>query len=234
MAAAKKTSDLKLNALQRRLKYTFKDEAKLKRALTHRSASAKNNERLEFFGDSVLGFVIAEMLFHEESKADEGRLTRIRAALVREETLAAIARELDLGPELIMGSGEYRSGGFNRDSILADAFEALLAAIYLDSDMATAKAWLLARMGDRIEQAIATPVHKDPKTRLQERMQSQGLSLPVYEMLGAVGQAHAQTFEVSCTIQSPPVTLAAKGMSRRKAEQAAAQAVLDQMDSMND
>jgi len=210
------------------LGYTFKDASLLRIALTHRSAVGKNNERLEFLGDSILNFVIAEALFERYPKAKEGELSRLRASLVKGDTLAKLARELDLGAYLKLGGGELKSGGFRRDSILADALEAVLAAVYLDSDFATCRA-LIQRLFE--SQLAALPVVaalKDPKTRLQEILQARQQALPSYDIMAVSGEPHAQKFTVRCTLDDGLVTTA-EGSSRRKAEQEAARQALRQL-----
>lgn len=216
--------------LMQALGYSFSDEKLLKLALTHRSVSGNhNNERLEFLGDSILGMIIADYLYHRFPQEKEGRLTRLRANLVKQESLAEIARRLKLGDYLSLGAGELKSGGFRRDSILADTVEALLGAIYLDSgNIDLCRHCLLAWYDDRLDQAAAEPVLKDPKSRLQEYLQAHHLALPVYSVSAIMGEDHNQTFKVQCAIDgSPPVF--GSGNSRRHAEQAAATALLQQL-----
>lgn len=217
------------------LGYSFRDPALLELALTHRSASGgRNNERLEFLGDAVLGLLVAEQLYARFPKEDEGRLTRLRAALVKETTLAQVARELKLGDQLKLGPGELKSGGYRRDSILADAVEALLAAIYLDAhhDLEPCRQAVLRWYGGRFEHA-ASLVHqlKDPKSRLQEWLQARRLSLPQYEVVAVTGEAHEQVFTVQCQVEGQAVTVG-RGASRRIAEQEAAAQVLSQLEQM--
>lgn len=200
----------------------------LQQALTHRSAGAPHNERLEFLGDALVNLIVAEALYAHWPRADEGALTRARAELVRESALAPIARTLDLGAQLTLGPGEMKSGGHRRDSILADAFEALVAAIYLDSDFPTCRAVVLPWF----EQAIAAlpPPHKvgkDAKTRLQEWLQARQKPLPVYALVAETGEDHAKSFHVTCTLAQPPMSTEGIGHSRRAAEQVAAEAALD-------
>ncbi|MFT3792466.1 MAG: ribonuclease III [Rudaea sp.] len=208
-----------------RIAYRFTDAALRERALTHRSAGADNNERLEFFGDALVNAVVAELLFEEFPKAAEGELTRLRARLVSEPALAAIARGLDLGDALHLGPGELKSGGFRRDSILADAFEAIVGAVYLDGGWAVCRGFVRALVAPRIE-AAATMDDKDAKTRLQEWLQSRGEPLPAYELVATSGADHARVFDVECRIDSYAVRAAGRGSSRRAAEQAAAGAAL--------
>ena len=200
----------------------------LQQALTHRSAGAPHNERLEFLGDALVNLIVAEALYEHWPRADEGALTRARAELVRESALAPIARTLDLGPRLTLGPGEMKSGGHRRDSILADALEALIAAIYLDSDFPTCRAVVIPWFEAAIA-ALPPPnkVGKDAKTRLQEWLQARQKPLPIYTLLGETGEEHAKSFQVSCVLSHPPVTAEGVGTSRRAAEQAAAEAVLE-------
>ena len=197
------------------------------RALTHRSASGNNNERLEFLGDAVLNFLVAEALYRSDPTAHEGALTRRRASLVRRETLSKIAKELSLGEELHLGAGELKSGGRDRDSILADAVEALIGALYLDRGLDPCRDWVATLLAPRLRDATHHEVIKDPKTRLQELLQSKGLPLPVYEVVRLDGAAHEQTFVVSCTVPGLASPVRGNGSSRRKAEQAAAGAVVE-------
>lgn len=216
--------------LARRLGHQFQDPSLLEQALTHRSAGAGHNERLEFLGDSIINFLIAETLYRAKPDAREGQLTRLRALLVRRDTLAAVARELELGAALKLGGGELKSGGRDRDSILADALEAVIGAVYLDSDMDTCRALAARLFSARIEQALKRRAGKDPKTRLQERLQAQGLPLPSYEVVDVKGAAHVQEFRVSCTVAGLDEPTCGTGGSRRKAEQAAARLALEQLD----
>lgn len=210
--------------------YEFNDTALLKRALTHRSASAKHYERLEFLGDSILSMVIAEALFQRFTKQDEGDLSRMRATLVCGPTLAQLAKKFELGETLQLGPGELKSGGFRRESILSDAVESLIGAVYLDSDLDTCKAMVLQWFQPMLEAIKPGVSQKDPKTRLQEYLQGRQQPLPVYEVVARQGQAHNQKFTVSCTIEGLADPAQGTGTSRRKAEQAAASAVLDQLE----
>ncbi|WP_266167939.1 ribonuclease III [Dyella subtropica] len=211
-----------------KLTYRFRDPALAQLALTHRSAGKPNNERLEFLGDALLGVVVAELLYEAHPNASEGELSRLRAQLVNGQALAVIARELELGDGLKLGSGELKSGGFRRESILADAFEALVAAIYLDSDFATCKAAVRELFAERV--AAIPRSSKDAKTRLQEWLQAHGWPLPLYELKDSHGEDHAKTFDVSCAIVEPaPISAEGRGGSRRAAEQDAAEAVLRQL-----
>lgn len=210
--------------------YEFSDNELLRQALTHRSAAAKHYERLEFLGDSILSMVIAEALYDQFPKQDEGDLSRMRASLVCGPTLAKLAKQFGLGDHLRLGPGELKSGGFRRESILSDAVESIIGAMYLDSDITTCKQVVLQWFKpylDTIEPGIS---HKDPKTRLQEYMQGRQLPLPVYEVTAKQGQAHNQQFTVSCAVEGLSETIVGTGTSRRKAEQTAASAVLRKLD----
>lgn len=203
-------------------------------ALTHRSLGRVNNERLEFLGDALLGFVIAEALMRRFPDADEGALSRARSALVKQESLAAQARALHLGERLRLGSGELRTGGHTRDSILADAFEALIGAVYLDQGFTAAEALILRLFAEPLRHVAAHLPDKDPKTQLQEWLQSQHRPLPEYEVVEIAGKQHDQRFAVRCRLRDAEVTREAdasaetigSGTSRRRAEQAAASAML--------
>lgn len=204
-----------------RLGYHFDDPALLRQALTHRSRGGRNNERLEFLGDAILGFVVAEALFRQFPRASEGELTRMRARLVRRETLADIARQLEMGPHLNLGVGELRSGGADRDSILSDALEALIGAIYLDSGIEAATGVLLRLLEEQLG-SVSPDIVKDPKTRLQELLQKQGLPLPLYEVVRQEGKPHELLFIVECRAGEPAAVFRGEGGSRRDAEQQAA------------
>jgi len=216
--------------LEQHLGYKFTDASLLQQALTHRSAGNRNNERLEFLGDAVLGGVIAGELYHRFPGASEGRLSRLRASLVRRESLADIARTLEIGQYLQLGSGERKSGGHRRDSIMSDAVEALFGAIYLDSDFATCRRCILALFGARLEGLTETAVLKDPKTRLQEYLQARRRPLPEYAVINISGEAHAQLFQVQCRVDGGEPAIGA-GNSRRQAEQDAAAQILEQLES---
>ncbi|MFQ6371326.1 ribonuclease III [Shewanella sp. YIC-542] len=218
-----------LPRLCRTLGYQFKDLSLLEQALTHRSAANKHNERLEFLGDSVLSVVISDKLFHQFPKVTEGDLSRMRATLVCGNMLAKIAKEFKLGDYLTLGPGELKSGGFRRESILADAVEAIIGAIYLDADLEVVRGLLLGWYEQRLEAIQPGEGQKDPKTQLQERLQGHKKPLPTYQVLKVEGEAHDQTFTVECRVAelSEPVT--GTGSSRRKAEQQAAAQVLELM-----
>jgi ribonuclease-3 len=216
--------------LMRGLGYTFQDPALFELALTHRSVSGnRNNERLEFLGDSILGMLIAEYLYRQFPQEKEGRLTRLRASLVNQDMLARLARELHIGEYLRLGSGELKSGGFRRDSILADTFEALLGAVFLDSsDIRTCRECVLRWYGEHLVNVQQVSPSKDPKSRLQEYLQSRQRPLPVYLVLEVRGADHDQHFRVSCEVEGEPV-VEGEGASRRYAEQAAAVIMLKQL-----
>lgn len=208
--------------LLQRLGHDFENVELLELALTHRSCGKHNNERLEFLGDSILGFVIGQRLFEIIPDATEGQLSRVRSALVKGETLAAIAREFDLGESLKLGGGEIKSGGFRRDSILADAVEALIGAIYEDAGFEKAKFCVLNWFDSRLDAQQLMETDKDPKTSLQELMQSRKLALPVYEVVSVDGEHHQQSFVVQCRVALLAEPVQAEATSRRKAEKAAA------------
>jgi ribonuclease III len=200
-------------------------------AVTHRSAGADHNERLEFLGDSILNCSVARLLYDAHPLADEGALSRLRATLVSGETLAQIAGELGLGEHLRLGLGELKSGGFRRASILADALEAILGAIFLDSGFDAAAAAVARIMGPRLADLPAADTLKDPKTRLQEALQAHGLALPVYTLTAVAGDPHAQSFTVSCEVPVLDVSAVGEGGSRRRAEQLAAAKLLELLPS---
>jgi len=215
--------------VERAFGYAFRDAALCETALTHRSAKSDHNERLEFLGDSILNCAVARLLYDAHPQADEGALSRQRAALVSGETLAQIATELGLGEHLRLGSGELKSGGFRRASILADALEAVLGAIFLDSGFAEAAAVVRHIIGPRLSVLAAVGSLKDPKTRLQEALQARGIALPVYTLTGVSGEAHAQAFAVSCEVAALGLATLGEGGSRRRAEQVAAERLLAEL-----
>ncbi|MDD2863443.1 MAG: ribonuclease III [Methylococcales bacterium] len=217
----------KPEVLSRKLGLVFGNPQLFIRALTHRSASSTNNERLEFLGDSILGFVIAEQLYNLFPDAPEGVLSRMRANLVNQRSLAEIARQHKLGDYLLLGSGELKSGGFERDSILSDAVEAIIAALYKDQGMAACQKWIPELFDDKLKSLSLGNGQKDPKTRLQEFMQAKKLDLPQYELLTASGLAHEQTFKVQCKISLLPQPSIGAGVTRKGAEQAAAEILLE-------
>ncbi|MBN3493253.1 ribonuclease III [Vibrio neptunius] len=215
--------------LEKKLGYQFNDAELINLALTHRSAHGKHNERLEFLGDSILSFVIADDLYHRFPKVNEGDMSRMRATLVRGHTLAELGREFELGDHLKLGPGELKSGGFRRDSILADAVEAIIGAIYLDSDIEVVRGIILSWYKQRLEAIQPGVSQKDPKTRLQEFLQGRRKPLPVYTVTNIKGEAHNQQFTVSCEVAGVGSPVIGKGTSRRKAEQAAAELALEQL-----
>lgn len=208
------------------LRYTFKDPGLLELALTHRSASKNNNERLEYLGDSFLTFAIARRLFDLRRDDTEGDLSRARAALVKEPTLAAIGLELGVDEHLILGPGELRSGGAQRAAILADAVEALIGAVLLDGGAAAAEAVVDLMFAEQLKSLPDAAALKDPKTRLQEWLQGRGLPLPSYAVVAVHGRDHEQTFVVECVVREKNVQTTGRGQSRRRAEQDAAAAML--------
>ncbi len=215
-----------LARLTKKLGYEFNEPSFLVQALTHRSAKGAHNERLEFLGDSILGFVIAEALYEKFPNHDEGDLTRMRSSLVKGVTLAEVARDFNLGECLILGPGELKSGGHRRESILEDAIEAIIGAVYLDSNIEKCKALILNWFDQRLSLIKPGNEQKDPKTRLQEYLQGRKIPLPSYEVIDTTGQSHNQEFTVRCQTSVIKEEVIAKGTSRRKAEQAAAQQIL--------
>ncbi|MGL6215988.1 ribonuclease III [Billgrantia desiderata] len=220
-----------LSVFSRRIGHVFSDITLLELAMTHRSFGGQNNERLEFLGDSIVNFVIAEALYERFPQAREGQLSRLRARLVRGQTLAELAREMSFGECLRLGSGEMKSGGHRRDSILADAVEAVLGAIYLDAGMDVARARVLAWYAERLESIDLQDTQKDPKTRLQEFLQSRQSPLPRYDVVSVEGEAHDQTFTVECHVELLATHTLGTGSSRRHAEQQAAELALLQLEN---
>ncbi len=227
MSSASKASLLR--QLENRLGYTFSDQALLTAALTHRSAGKSHNERLEFLGDSLVNHVVAVALFRQFPEASEGQLSRLRAKIVRGSHLAEIALRLDVGAALILGTGERKSGGRNRHSILADALEAISAAILLDAGFEVASAVLMAWFEPSIG-AISLTDERDPKTRLQEWLQGNGHPVPEYDVLAVTGEDHSQEFLVSCKVTPFKAVWEGRGTSRRQAEQDAAVRVLEHIE----
>ena len=217
--------------VERSFGYVFAQPALCHAALTHRSAGADHNERLEFLGDSILNCSVARLLYDAHPEADEGALSRLRATLVSGETLARIAGELGLGEHLRLGPGELKSGGFRRASILADALEAVLGAIFLDAGFDAAAAVVARIIGPRMAELPAADTLKDPKTRLQEALQAHGLALPVYTLTAAAGDPHLQSFTVTCEVPVLGVSAVGEGGSRRRAEQLAAAKLLELLPS---
>jgi ribonuclease-3 len=216
----------KLSPLMRKIGYVFKEPAFLRQALTHRSHAEANNERLEFLGDSILNFLISAELYQRFPRLDEGELSRLRASLVKGETLAVIAQELGLGEYLQLGPGELKSGGFRRPSILADAFEALIAAIYLDSNIGQCQIFIRTFFAKKLADLSVLSHQKDPKTALQEYLQAKKMPLPQYLLLNTSGEDHEQQFELKCIVEGVAHESLAVSSSRRQAEQIAAEAFL--------
>ena len=215
--------------LCQRIGYQFKDLDNLKLAMTHRSAGSKHNERLEFLGDAVLGMIIAQILYDQFPQVSEGQLTRMRSSLVKGDTLAEIATAFDFGDVLQLGAGELKSGGTANASILADALEAVLGAIYLESGLETCAQLLRIWFAERVQKLDPHMHPKDCKTQLQEYLQGKRQPLPDYQVINVEGKAHAQTFHVTCAVTGLQQAVAASGKSRRKAEQEAARLTLEQL-----
>ncbi len=215
-----------LTSLCHKLGYTFKDLNLLKTALSHRSVGKNNNERLEFLGDSVIGYVMAEELYLRFESENEGNLSRYRSLLVKGDTLASIARQMNVGQYLKLGGGELKSGGFRRASILADAMEAIIGAITLDSDIEQARQCILFWYKERLDN-IRTLDLKDPKTRLQEQLQANKFELPQYKVISVNGKEHAQIFQVDCHVKELALSMTSEGSSRRAAEQKSAELMLE-------
>jgi ribonuclease-3 len=212
--------------LAKTLSYEFNDTNLLEQALTHRSCPGANNERLEFLGDAVLDFVISDVVYQSHPHSPEGDLSRLRASLVRDKSLAQIAADLGLGEYLILGGGERKSGGHRRESILADALEAIFGAVYLDAGFDAATELIKNAFADRLVNLPSVEELRDPKTRLQEWLQGRGLDLPEYDLVKTSGKAHKQVFEVSCVVKDRELTSKGYGTTRRNAEQEAAEQML--------
>jgi len=218
---------MSLATLENRLDHHFGDAALLEQALTHRSHGARHNERLEFLGDSVLNFVVAAMLFERYSKIDEGDLSRLRANLVKQASLADIAQRLELSQYLRLGEGELKSGGFRRPSILADTVEAIFGAVFLDAGFEAARRVIVRQYQPVLASVDPKTLGKDAKTLLQEFLQGRKLALPLYTVVATHGAAHSQQFEVECAIPALDIKVMAPGASRRAAEQSAAKLALE-------
>ena len=218
-----------MKKLQKNISYQFSDIELLSKALTHRSVSKQNNERLEFLGDSVLGSIISEELYSRHSNIDEGQLSRLRSHLVRGNTLANLAKKLNISENLKLGQGELKSGGFRRESILADTFEAILGAIFLDSDYLTVKKVVLNLFSDLLNEARSEDSLKDFKTQLQELLQKKGYDLPKYELLQTKGKDHNAVFYVSCHVEALKIKVEKNAKSIKRAEQACAQSILEEI-----
>lgn len=219
---AQNRTDALLSWVERHFGHRFTRPALCEAALTHRSAGGEHNERLEFLGDSVLNLSVARVLYQVHANANEGDLSRLRASLVSGASLAQVAAELGLGEHLRLGAGELKSGGFRRASILADALEALIGAIFLDADFEVAGRSVERILGARLQSLPSAAELKDPKTRLQEMMQGKGLAVPTYTLTAVEGDAHARSFTVSCQVPVFGLSTVAEGVSRRRAEQLAA------------
>ena len=218
-----------LAELERRLGHAFAKPDLARQALTHRSFGTPHNERLEFLGDSLLNCAVATLLYERFPKLPEGDLSRLRAALVNQSSLSEVASALGLGDRLRLGEGELKSGGFRRPSILADAVEALLGAVFLDAGFDAVRKVVERALGERLEREEGLPVDKDPKTALQEHLQGRKLALPRYAVQRTEGEAHDQTFTVECRVDDLGLTATGRGASRRAAEQAAAEGVVAQL-----
>ena len=223
----------KPEVLSKKLGLSFNNPQLFVMALTHRSSAANNNERLEFLGDSILGFVIAELLYEQFPDASEGVLSRLRASLVNQGSLADLARKHELGDYLRLGSGELKSGGFRRDSILSDALEAIMGALFKDQGIAACRQWIEQLFADKLRSLSLDNWQKDPKTQLQELMQAQKMELPEYTLMTMSGLAHEQTFQVKCTIPLIADACIGRGVSRKKAEQSAAELMLELLNKGN-
>ena len=219
------------DSLRERIGYAFRNPDLLRTALTHRSYGASHNERLEFVGDAVLNCVVGAMLYERFAALAEGDLSRARAALVNQETLARVARSVALGAQIRLGEGEHKSGGSARPSILADAMEAVFGAVFVDGGYEAARAVVEKCYGDVLALADPATLGKDPKTRLQEWLQARRLAVPEYVVTSTSGEPHAQVFEVECRIPSLAVSATGRGSSRRTAEQAAAESALAGIES---
>ena len=218
-----------IDRLYKRLGYTFNQTAYLRQALTHCSAGEKNYERLEFLGDSILNLIISNALYHQYPQRPEGQLSRLRAFLVKGDMLADIAAEIDLGDYLLLGQGELKSGGFRRRSILADALEAVFAAIFLDSDFFQIQRVILSLFKDRLNDETMDAASKDAKTQLQEYLQAKKYPLPEYSVKEIIGEEHEQIFHIICYLAKLDLSTESQGETRRKAEQAAAKLMLDKI-----
>jgi len=222
-----------IEKLCKKIGYSFNDNSLLLEALTHRSVGALNNERLEFLGDSVLNFVVAEQLFMRLPKASEGDLSRLRASVVKKESLVEIAKSLELGDYISLGSGELKSGGFRRESILADAVEAIIGAVLRSSGFDDCQQLILRLCKDKIDQTIVDGPEKDAKTLLQEYLQSRRYRLPEYTVVDISGKAHQQSFSVECHIKELEIQTSGYGRSRRIAEQEAAKKAIESIELTN-
>lgn len=221
-----------LQILSKRLPYKFLNQSLLSQALTHRSYSAQNNERLEYLGDGALNFIIANQLYQRYTTLDEGDLSRLRAQLVKEATISEIANTLNLGDALKLGEGELKSAGWRRPSILADALEAIIGAVYLDGGFSAAEALVLHLYAEKLNTIDPKVIDKDPKSLLQELLQGKKVAVPEYAVVHTSGEAHAQLFIVECFIQKMDIRTVGEGTSRRIAEQQAAQLALQALEKI--
>ena len=219
-----------IGQLQKRLGYQFIDPDLLILALSHRSVAAENNERLEFLGDSILGLVVTDFLYREFPQAREGDLSRMRSHIVRGESLAEVAKQLALGPDILLGSGEMKSGGHRRDSILGDTVEALIGAVYLDRGIEAAREIVTAWFKSFFDSALQAQPVKDAKTALQEWLQHGNKPLPDYQLVSTGGEAHSRLFTVSCKIAAVDTAMTATASSRRRAEQMVAEQLLEEVE----
>lgn len=217
------------NRLQKKIKATFKDHALLEQALTHRSIGQNNNERLEFLGDSILGFIVADEIYKRFPTVDEGIMSRLRAHLVNRDSLANIAKKLNLSDELVLGPGEMKSGGKHRASILSDAVEAIIGAIYKDKGLTEATSWVLAVFKEQLDFLSLETATKDPKTQLQEYLQGRGVAVPKYTVISTTGLDHDQQFKIECEVACLNEIVHATASSRKKAEQKAASKILESL-----
>jgi ribonuclease-3 len=215
-----------LQVLEKVLDYEFKDKALLELALTHRSFHGNNNERLEFLGDSILNFIVAELLFKKFSDLDEGDLSRLRSQLVKESTLSEIGAAINIGEYLKLGEGELKSAGWRRPSIMADGVEAIIGALFMDGGIDASHLFITKSYQDRINSINPREIHKDPKSILQEFLQSKKIALPFYEIISIKGEAHSQFFKVNCSISELKLISEGEGTSRKVAEQMAAQVAM--------
>ena len=218
-----------MERLQKNIDYSFNNIDLLRQALTHRSVSKKNNERLEFLGDSVLGSIISRELYQRFPSIDEGQLSRLRSHMVRGQTLAKLAKQINLSEQLILGQGELKSGGFRRESIQADAFEAVLGAIFLDSDYLTVNKVILKLYKELLDEANPDDSHKDFKTQLQEALQKRGSDLPQYDLIKTSGKDHNAVFYVRCSLTNENIKVEKSSKSIKRAEQACAEVILEKL-----
>ena len=218
-----------MEKLQKNIDYSFNNIDLLKQALTHRSVGKQNNERLEFLGDSVLGSIISRELYQRFPSIDEGQLSRLRSHMVRGQTLAKLAKQINLSEQLILGQGELKSGGFRRESIQADAFEAILGAIFLDSDYLTVNKVILKLYKELLDEANPDDSHKDFKTQLQEALQKRGSDLPQYDLIKTSGKDHNAVFYVRCSLTNENIKVEKSSKSIKRAEQACAEVILEKL-----